>query len=171
MNLFFFVFSPKSNTQHHGNPAQQQQQRVTVYGGRRLHQQPRGFFYGGPENQEQVNPCAVKKIPTFEELVKNRVMRETRFFANKSNAKWLSLGIVPATKILNDAARGFFFEAYLCGDKCIPMPLGGISGLAGLFDTIRQLPTFQHHSKLNNNIEASDNITISSCEFSEDVCD
>lgn len=140
-----------------------------MYGGRRPQPTTSGFFYGGPENRERVNPCAFKKIPTFEELVKSRMMEEVRFYANNSNTKWLSVGIVPATKILNDTARGFHLEAYLCGDKNAPVPLGGIAGLAGLYDTIRQLPPFKQYPALNTHVEASDNITISSCEFAEDV--
>lgn len=111
----------------------------------------------------------MKKIPTFEELVKNRMMGEVRFYGNNSNTKWLSIGVVPATKILNDAARGFYLEAYLCGDKNAPVPLGGISGIAALYDTIRQLPAFKQYPVLNSGVEPSDNITISSCDFSEEV--
>lgn len=97
------------------------------------------------------------------------MMNETRFFANNSNAKWLSIGMVPATKILNDDARGFYFESYLCGDKNSPVPLGGITGLASLFMTIRQLPGFKQFPVVPTDVEASDNITIEQSNFSEEV--
>lgn len=148
----------------------QQQRGITVYGGRRPQQQQRGFFYGGPDKQVQINPCAQKKIPTFEELVKNRLMGETRFYGNNSNTKWLSVGVVPATKILNDEARGFYMEAFLCGDKSAPLPLGGINGIASLFHTIRQLPGFKQFPVVQTVVEPSDNITIESCNFAEEVC-
>lgn len=97
-------------------------------------------------------------------------MSENRFYANNSNTKWLSIGVVPATKILNDDARGFFIEAFLCGDKNSPVPLGGASGLAALFHTIRQLPGFRHFPVVQTTVEPSDNITIETCDFSEEVC-
>lgn len=136
-----------------------------MYGGRKPQA---GYLYAGPD-QSTSSQCARNKVPTFEELVKNRLLNEHRFFANNSNSKWLSLGIVPATKILNDEARGFYMEAFLCGDKCMPMPVGGVVGLATLFDTIKKLPGFGRFPVVEKEVEPADNIQIETCNFNENV--
>lgn len=98
-------------------------------------------------------------------------MSEMRFYTNNSNSKWISIGVIPSTTILNDDAKGFFMEAYLCGEKVAPLPLGGLHGLAALFNTIRQLPNFQQYPVGIVSVEPSDNITLETCKFSEDVSD
>lgn len=111
-------------------------------------------------------------IPSFETLIKNRLLAEQRFLLNNSNTKWLSIGVFPATKLLNENAPGFYFEALLCGDKSAPIPLGGLPGLNSLFATIRQIPKFSHLpnvSSSNFNQEISSNITISVGDFADDV--
>lgn len=120
-------------------------------------------MYGGPRQKKA-------EVPTFEALIKNRVLGEVRFFCNNSNAKWLSLGVVPATKLLNEDAPGFYFEAFLCGDKNGTLPLGGISGLNALFSVIREIPKFSVLPNLQaSNGEISEKITISTVNFAEDV--
>lgn len=107
-------------------------------------QQNPTFFYGGPQQQQQLSCHQQLEVPTFEALIKNRMFAEKRFYCNKSNSKWITVGIVPATKMLDEEAPGFYFEALFCGEGKPPMPLGGIEGLASLFCTMRQMPPFQH---------------------------
>lgn len=122
-------------------------------------------MYGGPRQKRS-------EIPTFEALIKNRVVGEQRFFYNNSSSKWLSVGIIPATKLLGDDAPGFYFEAFLGGDKNGLLPLGGVSGLNALFAVIREIPKFSILPKFvanNINDEISEKITISTVNFAEDV--
>lgn len=122
-------------------------------------------MYGGPRQKKN-------EIPTFEGLTKNRVVAEQRFFCNNSNSKWLTMGVIPATKLLGDDAPGFYFETFLGGDKNVSLPLGGISGLNALFSVIREIPKFSMLPKFvtsNLNDEISDKITISTVNFAEDV--
>lgn len=122
-------------------------------------------MYGGPRQKKN-------EIPTFDALTKNRVVAEQRFFCNNSSSKWLTMGIIPATKLLGDDAPGFYFEAFLGGDKNGLLPLGGISGLNALFAVIREIPKFSILPKFvtnNFNDEISEKITISTVNFAEDV--
>lgn len=79
------------------------------------------------------------------------------------------MGIVPATKILDQNADGFHLEVFLCGEKSSPLPLGGISGMAALFTTIRDIPEFSKVPRIASNIEPTNNILISTCGFADDV--
>lgn len=97
------------------------------------------------------------------------MLKETRFYLNNSNAKFLSMGIVPATKILDPDAQGFYFEAYLGGQNCSSMPLGGIQGLATLFSTVREIPAFSKMTACNHGIEIGENIEISTVTYARDV--
>lgn len=47
----------------------------------------------------------------------NRMIQETRIFLNKSNSKWIVIGINPEEKI-------FDIDVWLGGDKCTPFKLG-----------------------------------------------
>lgn len=100
---------------------------VQTFGGpSRQLQQQRCYFYGGPQQQKRV--FEPTQIPTFESITHNRIMKERRFFLNNSNTKYLAIGIIPASKILSGDAPGFHIEAFICGEKCSPLPLGGIKG-------------------------------------------
>lgn len=79
------------------------------------------------------------------------------------------MGVVPATKILNEDAPGFYFETYLTGEKCAPLPLGGAKGLVALFSTIRDIPEFSKIPPVPSDIEPGDNILISTVSFAKDV--
>lgn len=81
----------------------------------------------------------------------------------------MSVGVVPASKILDESAPGFHFEAFLCGDNAASLPLGGIEGLAALFHTIREIPAFSRVPTFNHGIEHEHNITISTVAFANDV--
>lgn len=80
-------------------------------------------------------------MPTFEQLIKNRILCEKRFYLSNSNSKWLSVGVTPSTKILDEDARGFQTEIFLCGEKG-NISLGGIDGAAALFKTFRAMAHF-----------------------------
>lgn len=79
------------------------------------------------------------------------------------------MAIIPATKILNDTAPGFYFEALICGEKCTPLPLGGMKGLLALFECVKQIPAFANVLPFNHGIDAGDNITLSTVGFAERV--
>lgn len=130
-------------------------------------QQKGCFYYGGPQQQRRVYES--DKIPPFQTLIKNRCLFERRFFLNASNTKCLTMGIVPASKILGDEARGFYFEVYLTGDKCAPMSLGGLKGLATLFSTIRDIPEFSKIPPIPSDVQTGENILISTVDFAKDV--
>lgn len=79
------------------------------------------------------------------------------------------MGIVPATKILNEEAQGFHLEIYLTGDKCLPLPLGGLAGLSTLLSTIREIPQFSKIPPIFTPAEPGENIIIKTVEFAQDV--
>lgn len=79
------------------------------------------------------------------------------------------MGIVPATTILSPDAPGFHFEAFLAGDKCSPLPLGGLKGLVTLFSTIREIPAFSRIPSVNHEIPSGEHIEISTVEFAKNV--
>lgn len=79
------------------------------------------------------------------------------------------MGIVPATKVLSPDAPGFHLEVYLDGEKCAPLPLGGVDGLATLFATIREIPAFSRMPPTNHGIPIGENIEISTVEFAKNV--
>lgn len=126
-------------------------------------------MYGGPEKQRRLIDENASP-PSFEALTKNRILEEKRFYINNSNTKFISMGIVPATKILSHEARGFYFEVFLGGDKCASMPLGGLPGLITLLSTIKDIPVFSNMNMVNHGIERGENIEISTVEFAKNVC-
>lgn len=138
------------------------------YGGKRVNTSNNCFLYGGPEKQRRLIDENASP-PSFESLSKNRVLEEKRFYLNNSNSKYISMGIVPATKILSPDAPGFYFEVFLGGDKCASMPLGGLNGLITLLSTIEEIPVFSKMSMLDHGIERGENIEISTVEFANNV--
>lgn len=90
---------------------------------------------------------------------------------NNSNTKYLTMGMVPATTLMESDADGFHLEIFLCGDKCSPLPLGGLNGLATLLATIREVPEFSKTIRMMppSNIQIGSNILISTVTFAEDV--
>lgn len=79
------------------------------------------------------------------------------------------MGIVPATKILGEEAPGFYFEVFITGDKCAPLPLGGLKGLSTLFSTIRDIPEFSKIPPITTTVQPGENILISTVGFAKDV--
>lgn len=111
-------------------------------------------------------------MPTFEQLIKNRILCERRFFINNSNSKWISIGISPSTPLLDEASSGFIVDVYLGGEKGAPISLGGIEGAAGLFDAIRAIPQFSNMysgKKAKYCGHKSQNISVSKANFGTDV--
>lgn len=123
------------------------------------------FLYGGPENPKKVETA----IPTFEKLIKKRILCEKRFYCNNSNSKWISVGIVPATKLLDESAVGFYLEVSLGGESCEAMPLGGAEGAASLFSTIRQIPEYNKVQPFHTQFKNGKNITIGTVNWNDDV--
>ena len=72
-------------------------------------------------------------------IVKNRILGEKRFYLNKSNTKWLSIGIVPGFEALNGS--GFVAEARIVADNGKFVSLGvpakaGLESLMAIFKNI-----------------------------------
>lgn len=80
-------------------------------------------------------------MPTFEQLIKNRILCEKRFFLSNSNSKWISIGVIPTTSILDETAPGFTMDVFLGGEKGT-ISLGGIEGAAALFKAFCSMPQF-----------------------------
>lgn len=112
-------------------------------------------------------------IPTFEQLIKNRILNERRFYLSNSNSKWLSLGVTPATKILDEGAKGFQTEIFLCGEKG-NISLGGVAGAAALFKAFRAMPQFAPmytSQKFDFKGCAAENIVVTKANFGNEVID
>lgn len=109
------------------------------------------------------------KPKTFEQLTKSRLLTERRIYINNSNSKWISIGLVPATKLHDETNQGFYTEACLCGDKSPAVPVGGFGGLGALFETIRKLPDFAQVKPVGNGFESTDNIQISTTNMDGNV--
>jgi hypothetical protein len=145
------------------------QGKIQTFGGpaRQMASEKGCFFYGGPNEQRRV--FENDKIPPFQTLIKNRILFERRFWLNPSNSKSLVMGIVPASKILNEEAPGFYLEVYITGGKQPPLPIGGLKGLATLFCTVRDIPEFSKIPTIPSDIEKGENILISTVDWSDDV--
>lgn len=63
---------------------------------------------------------------------------EKRYFLNKSNSKWISIGVKPATKIVVSDSVGFFVEILIDGKNTIPFVVGGTDGLLSLCKALRK---------------------------------
>lgn len=140
--------------------------RVQTFGGPKRKVDNQCFLYGGPEKRQRLFGNGV---PTFESLTKNRLLLEKRFYLNNSNTKYLAIGIVPLTKILDKDADGFRIEALLGGQNAPSVPLGGIEGLASLLDAIHEIPSLSKTAVFKHGIESSENIIISTGNFADKV--
>lgn len=125
----------------------------------------RPYLYGGLSDQA----CQQPQAPSYDILVKNKILQEKRFFVNNSASKWLSMGVLPKAIIFGN--KGFEFEIFLCGEKSSPLPLGGLAGLMSLFSTIRRIPVFSHVAvpDIRVEVQPSENITISTVDFADEV--
>lgn len=62
---------------------------------------------------------------------------EKNFYLNQSNCKWITIGIQPATKLINKDYTGFYVDVAICGKSMKPMSLGGIDGFMNLCQSLR----------------------------------
>lgn len=118
---------------------------------------------------KRTKTCVQRQPKSLEQLTKFRLLSERRIYINNSNSKWISIGLVPASKFHNDANEGFYTEACLCGDKSPAVPLGGFGGIAALFATIRRLPDFSQVKPVGNGFESTDNIRITTTDMDGNV--
>lgn len=73
-----------------------------------------------------------------------RMFDETCIYLNKTNNKWLTIGIAPdAVNNVNEKISGFTSEVYLCGNKCENFKLGGLKGFIQLMRQLRELEYFK----------------------------
>lgn len=81
---------------------------------------------------------------SFETVTMRHMLFEKRFYLNKSNSKWWSIGIVPFSKLFADEATGFYTEIAIHGNNAKqwkPMFLGGIDGL---FQSLREFDELKY---------------------------
>lgn len=69
---------------------------------------------------------------------------EKNFYLTKSNCKYITIGIKPATKFINQNNIGFYVEVALCGGKMKPMSLGGLDGFLNLCKSLRSFEELQY---------------------------
>lgn len=90
------------------------------------------FLFQGNENRIDM-----------QSLIKNRLLGETRFFLNKSNTKWISIGVLPGYIHLN--GQNFSVVLKLSGDT------GGITlNLNGFKSIIKMFKSMAYFSKYGN---------------------
>lgn len=62
-----------------------------------------------------------------EPVLKNRLMMERRFYLNKSNSKWVTVGLKPAFNAF-DGREKFTAELIIGGNDSVNFPVYGLSG-------------------------------------------
>lgn len=93
-------------------------------------------------------------------------MNEERFFLNKSNTKWLSVGIQPGYEALN--GQKFTTEVKICGDTgSVSL---GINGLRTVFSLFKKLPYFEKYGSNIDNTEPEKGIMISEFALGGSPC-
>lgn len=86
--------------------------------------------------------AGIKKQPTFETTTNGRLLNETRLFINNSSTKWISIGVVPSAKIIEEP--GFKVDVQIGGDKMKPMSLGGLDGYLTLIHNLSEIPELEY---------------------------
>lgn len=83
-------------------------------------------------------------------LTKNRLLSEKRFFLNKSNTKWLSIGILPGHMDLN--GRGFAVDIRISGDNGKFLSLGqpAAAGLESMISICQNIIMPGNTSEMEN---------------------
>lgn len=71
------------------------------------------------------------------------MIMEKRYFINGSGSKWISVGIVPETKILSPEGQGFHIEITIDGKNAAGFRLGGLDGILNLCKTLRAMEPLQ----------------------------
>lgn len=103
----------------------------------------------------------------MQSLIKNRLLGETRFFLNKSNTKWLSIGVLPGYIHLN--GEHFSVVLKLCGDT------GGITLSLNAFKSImkmfKSMPYFtKYGTSSDDTIALETGILISEFQLGGSPC-
>lgn len=98
-------------------------------------------------------------------LLKNRVLNEQRYFLNKSNSKWLSIGIAPGYIELNNTK--FSVEIKLGGETgSVSLSTNGLKTVLALFKGISYFAKFG----APNNVEFERGILMSEFQMGGSPC-
>ena len=99
-------------------------------------------------------------------LLKNRMLNEERFFLNKSNTKWISVGILPGYHSLN--GQKFSVEIKIGGDT------GSVSlnenGLKSVISMLKSISYFAKFSTSDEPFEMERGILISEFQMGASPC-
>lgn len=99
-------------------------------------------------------------------LLKNRVINEERFFLNKSNSKWVSVGVLPGYGPLN--GQSFTIEIKISGDT------GGVSlnvnGLKSILKMLKSISYFSKYPIIEDTAEMERGILISEIQIGSSPC-
>lgn len=109
---------------------------------------------------------------SLDTITKGRLLMEKRYFLNNSNSKFISIGIKPATKLLENS--GFYVETGIGGDKMKFMSLGGLDGFLNLCKSLRTFEelkfTYPHCAGNYKEMENSYPLNISKKMWGGSVC-
>lgn len=100
---------------------------------------------------------------------------QLNFYLNKSNSKWLSIGIVPASKLFSNNLPGFYCDVALNGTQ-MPMPvfLGGIDGFLSLCKSLRSFDelkfTYPNTASDYSSMNSPSSMTINKRSWACGVC-
>lgn len=100
---------------------------------------------------------------------------QLNYFLNKSNSKWLSIGIVPASKLFDAKLPGFYCEVALNGTQ-MPMPvfLGGIDGFLSLCKSLRSFDelkfTYPNTASDYSSMNSPSSMTVNKRSWACGVC-
>lgn len=100
---------------------------------------------------------------------------EKRYFLTNGCSKWISIGIVPETKLLAGDAKGFYADIFFGGNKMTkPMSAGGVNGFLFICQLLRTLDEFKFSFPATKGdysaIEDDVPITIAQKNFGSTVC-
>lgn len=143
-----FGYTQQQQHQQIGFGLQQQQQQV-VYGNTMV----RSFIYLFESQCTQCSMHITRNIsyqsfffsfqPDLNTLTHGRLLLEKFFYLNSSNAKYIAIGIVPSSKLVNDNSCGFYVDVILAGGKMKPMSIGGMNGFLNLCQSLRGFEELQ----------------------------
>lgn len=79
--------------------------------------------------------------------MKKRLLLEKRYYLNDSNCKFISVGIIPASRLLSNEASGFYVDVRIASSGySTPFILGSLDGFLTCFQIIRTFDEFKTHS-------------------------
>lgn len=104
------------------------------------------------------------------QVVKHRLLAEKRFFLNKSNTKWISIGILPGYEKLN--GTGFVPEVRIGGDGGKMLSLGqpALVGLNSLISILRSSSNEQSTGIVINQFVMGNSICYKLMRNDQSVC-